>query len=350
MKRLSTAVAARSFSPALLLATVPPDPAGGTESWVQLMKEGDFWDPRYGHFTVDAAMLQTIVSNFDGIAHPVPGDYDHSFGVTGTSLACGWVKQLQIRGDELWGLVAWTQTAVDQIRSGEYRYISPEYSEEYIDETGQLRGPALVAFGLTNRPFLEGMAEVALAASPSGSLLHRRVTETGRPSVDPKILAEALGLSADTSEADLVAALKKRLTGDPDTVTVPKKDYDALAAAAAKSDEEAKKAHELAKAAVVDKGIGEGKIPPAHRSIWLSAYDIDPDGTMKQIGDLEPLALFKPVGGKGKSILPPEVAADAPASDRIHALAVAAQKEDPKLSYRDAVSAAYREVNGKVEA
>ena len=64
---------------------------------------------------------------------------------------------------ELWADVEWTETAAGYIRAGEFRYISPEWDMDYRSEKTDTKiGPALLAIGLVNRPFLSGMAPVEL--------------------------------------------------------------------------------------------------------------------------------------------------------------------------------------------
>lgn len=64
---------------------------------------------------------------------------------------------------ELWAEIRWTEKALEYIRNEEFRYISPEFDLEFTDEgTGNIIGAALLAIGLTNRPFLKGMAPVEI--------------------------------------------------------------------------------------------------------------------------------------------------------------------------------------------
>ncbi len=346
--RLTTAIAERAFTPALLLAAVPADPEGGAESWIQLLKTGEFWDPRYGSFSVTTDTLEQILANFERLNRPVPGDYDHSGTERGDTKACGWVKQLQRRDTELWGLVSWTPTAAEGIRAGEWRYISPEYFYDYATETGEKIGPALVTFALTNRPFLEGMAEVSLAVAPDGAVMLSR--PAGRPDdleahVDPKKIAEALGLPLDTPEPELLKALTAKTAGD--SVTLTRAEHDELLASRKTAEEQAETERVRARDAVLDKAVGDGKIPPAHLLAWKAAYDADPEKVKEQIDELNPLALFQAKGGGGESILPPEVAADAPRSDQVHALALHKMEQKPGLEYEDAVRQADREIERK---
>lgn len=64
---------------------------------------------------------------------------------------------------EMWAEVHWTDDAAEYIRNEEYAYISPEFDLDYMDpKSGNRVGAALLAIGLTNRPFLKGMARVTV--------------------------------------------------------------------------------------------------------------------------------------------------------------------------------------------
>lgn len=69
--------------------------------------------------------------------------------------AAGWIKQVEYRPNEgLFAEVAWTDKAASQIKSGEYRYISPLFIP---DSTGRV--VRVLNAALTNRPALHNLAE-----------------------------------------------------------------------------------------------------------------------------------------------------------------------------------------------
>jgi len=207
------------------LATVP-DLAGAPGSWVQVMLAGAFTDPRYGDFVIDRAYMDHLVRNFTQLDLPVPIDRDHSPYTDGTTAAMGWVKQLQRRDDDtLWAYVLWTPEGVRLIESGEYRYFSPEFIDDYADKHGNTHGPTLLGGGLTNRPFLTGMKEVSMAlhsAQALASLTTDQLTlGAGRAmflsaappndrkenrTVDRTALITLYGLSADATDEQIMAA------------------------------------------------------------------------------------------------------------------------------------------------
>lgn len=133
-------------------------------------------------------------------------DYDHqSFlsavkGVGGTAKAAGWIKELEVREDGIWGLIEWTGLAARSIRRGEYRYLSPSFSN---DKAGNIH--TIFNAGLLNMP---AMDLVAIAAGADLST----PTEP-----DMKNIAKALGLEDSASEDVILAAVNK-LTADRNLV------------------------------------------------------------------------------------------------------------------------------------
>ena len=59
--RLSTATAPERY---FAFAAMPTDIAAGVETWIQLFKTGDFWDPRYGDFSINGEHLERMAANF----------------------------------------------------------------------------------------------------------------------------------------------------------------------------------------------------------------------------------------------------------------------------------------------
>lgn len=104
--------------------------------------------------------------------------------------AAGWAK-LEVRNGELWATsVRWTANADAGLRAKEWRYISPTFS---ADSTR--RPKMILTVSLTNIPATDNLEPlVAMAATPEKNTM-------------PKALLEALGLAADASEAEALAAL-----------------------------------------------------------------------------------------------------------------------------------------------
>ena len=146
----------------------------GTEetpaSWVQCAKQGVFFSPKYKKFEITDQTYSELTQNFD---EEVNVDYDHFSTVPlekrptpDAGKAAGWVKKLQVRGKELWAFVEWTKQAAQQIKNKEWKYISPTFQPNAMATEGESPkaiGAKLFALGLTNQPFLKGMAAVELS-------------------------------------------------------------------------------------------------------------------------------------------------------------------------------------------
>tara|TARA_B100002019_G_C21152386_1_gene538925 strand:+ start:381 stop:821 length:441 start_codon:yes stop_codon:yes gene_type:complete len=81
-------------------------------------------------------------------------DRDHQidYAVPGTPVkAAGWIKEMQVREDGIWGRVEWTERALAEIKAKEYRYISPVFMHK--KDTGEIT--AIIRASLTNHPNLE---------------------------------------------------------------------------------------------------------------------------------------------------------------------------------------------------
>ena len=109
-------------------------------------------------------------------------------------------EDAEIPYQEMWARVKWTATAAQMIRDEEFRYISPEFDLDFTDEgTGNKIGGALLAIGLTNRPFLKGMAPVGKPDANDESDVQVFVTGEwhhpfyGRFTVEPRHLQEMVG-------------------------------------------------------------------------------------------------------------------------------------------------------------
>ncbi len=182
--------------------------ADASGSWVQLVPAGTFQgrDGRGPWHTDGAEHLNEIVDVTRQLAgsQDLVIDYDHQSifsaipGVGGVAPAAGWIKELEVRADGIWGRVEWTEEAQSSIRAGKYRYISPVF---YHSKQGG-KVMAIRLAGLTNLPNLD-LAEVA-----ASSLIFP--TE---PQEEPmkKILA-ALGLAEGTGEDGVIAAINAMQT------------------------------------------------------------------------------------------------------------------------------------------
>lgn len=177
------------------LAALPAAEENGA-SWMLILPAGKF-TPRDGRGPFNTGNKQSLQAIIERTRKYAAGtelmiDYDHqsvNTGTTGgTAKAAGWIKQLEVRDDGIWARVEWTAAAREQIKSGEYRYLSPYFAHDKQGNVALIFNAALL-----NRPALD------LEAVAAG------ISQTQGKPMD-KIL-KALGLADGTSETAVLAAI-----------------------------------------------------------------------------------------------------------------------------------------------
>ncbi|HMJ01571.1 MAG TPA: phage protease [Conexibacter sp.] len=191
-------------------------------SRIQIAKAGKFKHPLYGKFDVTPDTFQSFIDNAAaGIpTSELPVDFDHAPEYKGDTKACGWIKKLEADGDKLYATVEWTWQGAYSIREREYRYISPTWKLNYTSDDGTKRGAVLFGVALTNRPFFEQMAVVALTQSFSRGAFATEDTETITPdpaepdpsdspaAMELSQIIQVFGLAADTTEEQAVTFMR----------------------------------------------------------------------------------------------------------------------------------------------
>lgn len=171
---------------------------GRAPEWVQLMPYGTFKgrDGRGPYSLADKAAAEVVIATSNaraGSLEPV-FDYCHQTdlgavaGVGGVAPASGWIKELQARDDGIYGRVEWTAAASAAIEAKEYRYASPVFAHT---KSGQVL--AILRASLTNTPNLD---LPALASE-----------QTTGDDMDYSKIAQALGLGAEATEEQILAAI-----------------------------------------------------------------------------------------------------------------------------------------------
>jgi hypothetical protein len=174
-------------------------------TWIELMKVGEYDHPVYGKINFTNEKLQQFADNVSAGVRGVDLaiDYDHSSVKTGNSEAAGWIKQVKFEGGVLKGLVEFTKSAAEKIRTKAFRYFSPEFVDKWIDPAGQEHKNVLFGGGLTNRPFLKNLLPINLSELSFGE----PPTTKEEVEVDPKQLRASIGLAEDASDADVTTRL-----------------------------------------------------------------------------------------------------------------------------------------------
>lgn len=192
---------------AALLATALPLLANGQ---AQLLPTGEFEGRGHGkRWKIDDAGGQTLAEQLNAIARqtPISIDYEHQTLLAKTNgqpaPAAGWITSVEWRqGAGLFAQVNWTERAKAHIAANEYRYISPVILFDKQHRVVGLHNAALVSV-----PAIVGMEPVVAALAALAS--QHTPAEKG-PFMDRKLLAAALGLKDDATDAQIserIAAL-----------------------------------------------------------------------------------------------------------------------------------------------
>lgn len=265
--------------------------AGATR--VQLFPGYGTWKGRngLGPYTIaDRAHADAIVAQTKQAMGPVDlhFDYDHQAvrapAVAGKAVAAGWFKDLVVDDDGIWAEgVEWTPAAAAALEAREYRYASPYFLHDKSGRVTQLINAALVNYpnfnlaavadGLPTGDDMNDLEAIAAALGlPAETTRDQAVAAIGSMRTAQTTLtstASALGLAAGASAAAIASAIGtlKAATPDP-TKFVPVAQLDAVTARLATID------GERADAAVAS-AIQAGKLAPALKDWGLSYFKAD---------------------------------------------------------------------------
>lgn len=269
---------------AIALPAEPPE-------WVQLVPLGTIQgrDGRAWHLA-DRAAAEQVVRNTQAFAGAMRlvVDYDHQSDfaavpkVGGTAPAAGWIEELQVRDDGIYGRVEWTAPAAQRLQAREYRYLSPVFSHL---ADGQVT--KLLRAGLTNKPNVDLvalnsqeatpvipaaiLAALALAATADEAAVLVAINalrDTARAAGEGLALcAQAAGVQATATAAEVEAAIKAKSAADP-AKFVPIEQVSQLQQQVATLQGDLNKGKVTA---AVDEAVRAGKVAPALRD-WAMDY------------------------------------------------------------------------------
>lgn len=307
---------------------------GGAEvpKEVQILKTGIFQHPWYGPFKIDEATLSSMVKNFSENVRGI--DLAMDFEHQNMSIAAGWFTGLRVKqtNDGKQGLFAdidWTPRGAQALKDKEFRYISGEFDLEYKDsETLNEYGPTLFGAGLTNRPFLKGMAPTAQL--DEGEEEMKTLAEVTKD-------LEALQKANEAKDAEIKSLKESLSKGAQDDAA--KKLADATAEierlkAEKKADDEAKA--KAAKTAKFDEMLKKGITCEAQREAFMA------DDFAKFTELAQPVKLTQE-GGGGSGAKVTTVKTKADAEVEIDGIANKLLSEKKASDYRSAVKLALKE-------
>ena len=120
-------------------------PGGG--QWIHLVPAGVRVEKEEVSYDLDAEALDALMAAFDP-ADPLLVDREHrSVDESGDTTAMGWVRELRLEKNGIWGLCEWTPAGRALVEGRELRMISP------CIEIRDGRPSHLISAALTNTPF-----------------------------------------------------------------------------------------------------------------------------------------------------------------------------------------------------
>ena len=110
-----------------------------------------------GDFLVDDESFRSIRCKFTDRQLQIPIDYEHQTLKDMQAPAAGWIKDIVLKSDGIYGAVDWTERATEYLKNREYRYLSPVI----LTQGKERRVVALHSAALTNTPAIDAMTPIA---------------------------------------------------------------------------------------------------------------------------------------------------------------------------------------------
>lgn len=109
-----------------------------------------------GDFMVDMESYDLMQKYFKGRMLDLVVDYEHQTLDNVQAPAAGWIKDMEVTTDGIYGRVEWTSKAKDYIANKEYRYLSPVVMIRKSDK----KAVRLHSIALTNTPAIDAMTPI----------------------------------------------------------------------------------------------------------------------------------------------------------------------------------------------
>lgn len=122
---------------------------------------GNFYDPRYWKVEITPALISKMADNFGKFpTYELPVKLGHSDGAP----AVGKIKSVEARADGLYLSMDIDEKSRADIEAGRYKYMSAEYSGDYMDKaTGESVGAVLRGVALVNQPGHPGVRPIVFS-------------------------------------------------------------------------------------------------------------------------------------------------------------------------------------------
>ena len=162
-----------------------------------------------GDFLVDNESFQAIRCKFAERQLQIPIDYEHQTLKDMQAPAAGWIKDIVLRSDGIYGAVDWTERATEYLKNKEYRYLSPVV----LTQGKERRVVALHSAALTNTPAIDAMTPVTCSDKPSKGEGGADQGEADNSGKGIEALAELLQLDPSATMEDIYQAVAVLLEG-----------------------------------------------------------------------------------------------------------------------------------------
>lgn len=193
------------------------------DDWHLIAPKGEFDHPDVGVQVLDQTALDSIISAFnrDAGKKNFPGlrvDYDHfSYDRQQSSRAAGWIRAIENRSDGIYARIAWSKSGKDAVEGGDFRLVSPVFSDLTQIAPNRVRPGRIDSLALTNNPNIDSIPPLS----------NRSINQ---PS-NMESIASALSLPKDANEATILGAVTKlanRATQAESRLTDLQKEVDTL--------------------------------------------------------------------------------------------------------------------------
>lgn len=163
-----------------------------------------------GDFLVDNESFQSIRCKFSERQLQIPIDYEHQTLKDMQAPAAGWIKDIVLKSDGIYGAVDWTERAAEYLKNREYKYISPVVTLRNADK----KAVGLHSAALTNTPAIDAMTPVACSDKPGegeDSVNQEEAENSGKNTLEA--LAALLQLDPSATMEDIYKAVSALLEG-----------------------------------------------------------------------------------------------------------------------------------------
>lgn len=142
--------------------------AESREAWFEIIPAQSVYAADGERLEFTKKSLEELIDNASKYKTPLSIDYDHqtikASEKTGPIETAGWITDLELRDNSLWGYGKFTKKAIELIRNGSYAFSSPVIQRNVTDrKTGKKLEYNIYNVALTSNPVLDGQTPIQLS-------------------------------------------------------------------------------------------------------------------------------------------------------------------------------------------